>query len=248
MIRLDRYYTRGEMAGDIAHEINNYLAILSGNLELIPLMVKRGQMDKLSQKTEVMRTTIDRIAMFCDGLMDHHADGLVLSSVDLNQLILNLLAFIKPQNRFDGIAVEPRFSNELPLVELDTAQIQQVLVNLLNNAADALENSAGFKQITISTFLSLDGKDRRAIIEVADTGVGVSASHMDDIFEKRFTTKSKGHGIGLVTCRRIVILHQGQLRYHFDSGARFTVELPIRQPVQVTIPDESVAESVPVTC
>ncbi|MEK7774977.1 MAG: ATP-binding protein [Candidatus Zixiibacteriota bacterium] len=248
MISLDRYYTRGEMAGDIAHEINNYLAILSGNLELIPLMVKKGQMDKLSQKTEVMRGTIDRIAMFCDGLMDHHADGLALSSVDLNQLILNLLAFIKPQNRFDGITVETRFSNELPMVELDTAQIQQVLVNLLNNAADALSQRGRKRKIIISTFFSPDGEESRAIIEVADTGDGIAPQHIDELFNKRFTTKPKGHGIGLVTCRRIVDLHHGRLRYHFDGGAWFTAELPVRQPVLVTIPHESVTESVPITC
>jgi PAS domain S-box-containing protein len=85
MIRLDRYYTRGEMAGDIAHEINNFLAILSGNVELMPLMIRKGDTEKIEKKLALMRTTVERIACFTDGLMDANMGEVHFEMIDLNQ-------------------------------------------------------------------------------------------------------------------------------------------------------------------
>ena len=227
MVRLDRYYTRGEMAGDIAHEINNFLAILSGNVELMPLLMKKGDQGKISQKLEVMKNTVDRIAQFTDGLMDSNEDEVRFEMVDVNQLVETVIAFLKPQNRFDRIDVKTDLSTDIPLVELDSGQIEQLLVNLLYNAADALEEQGDARSITIKTELNEQGEPKRIALKVIDNGPGVLPEKEQLLFRKRFTTKRRGHGIGLITCQRIVDTHDGRISYEKADGAVFAVELPV---------------------
>ena len=230
MIRLDRYYTRGEMAGDIAHEINNYLAVLAGNLELLPIILRKGDPEKLKLKLELMRGTVDKIAKFMDGLMDSSHEVAKFDPNDLNQVVQNVIAFLKPQNKFDTVTINTRLSTDLPLVEHDAGQIQQLLVNLVNNAAEALIETDGERVIEIATTLAIKDQSDFARIVVSDTGPGVLKNKEALLFEKRFTTKPRGHGIGLVTCRRITDAHHGVIRYAYRDGAVFTVELPVRQP------------------
>ncbi len=231
MVRLDRYYTRGEMAGDIAHEINNFLAILSGNIELMPLMMKKGDTEKITKKLEVMKGTVDRIAHFTDGLMDLNEGDIRFEPSDLNQLIQNVIAFLKPQNRFDKIEIVTDLSTDIPLVELDAGQIQQLLVNLLHNAAEALEEREFDRRIAIESQISEVNGARKAVLKVTDNGPGIQSDKEDMVFHKRFTTKRKGHGIGLITCKKIVDTHRASILYEYRDGASFTVTLPVEQNV-----------------
>ncbi|MCK4460562.1 MAG: PAS domain S-box protein [candidate division Zixibacteria bacterium] len=239
MVSVDRYYTRGEMAGDIAHEINNYLAVLSGNIELMPLFLKRGDQEKINKKLELMKTTVDKIARFADGLMDVNQGEAKFVPVDLNQLIQNMLAFLEPQNRFDGIEFVTELSAELPLVELDQNQIQQTLVNLIQNAADALVDSRDPKKIRVCTQRLPRGNCVR--VAVIDNGPGVGAEFESSLFEKRFTTKRKGHGYGLVTCRRIIDKHNGRIGYVHDAATEFFFEIPINHQQDSESPAEPTA-------
>lgn len=241
MVRVDRYYTRGEMAGDIAHEINNYLAVLGGNVELMPLFMKRGDQEKITKKLELMKTTVDRIAKFTDGLMDVNADDAHFEQADINQIIHNMLAFLKPQNRFDDVEINTELSGDLSIAEVDIGQIQQLMVNLLNNAADAMAEQEGGGIVIRSSPVTVDGEERIRI-EVIDDGPGVVEEKVSLLFSKRFTTKPRGHGYGLVTCRKIMDSHCGLIRYEFDRGARFVCEFPTRHTSEEA---ETAAEAAP---
>lgn len=225
MIQVDRYSTRGEMAGDIAHEINNYLAVLAGNIELMPLFMKRGDTEKISKKLDLMKTTVERISRFTDGLMDVNHGETQFEQTDLNQLIQNLLAFLKPQNRLDGVEFHVDLDPGLPLVEVDAGQIQQVLVNFIHNAGDALVDSER-REIRVRTRANPDSQGSRILVEVTDSGPGVSEDRQEALFRQRFTTKRKGHGYGLVTCRKIVEAHNGQVGYRKDGESIFYFEIP----------------------
>ena len=232
MIRLDRYYTRGQMAGDIAHEINNFLTILSGNIELLPLLIKKNDAEKLDKKITLMRTTIDRIANFTDGLMDVGEGEARFVKTDINQLIESVLTFLKPQNKFDAITVETDLSTDIPLVELDPGQLQQLLVNLIYNAGDVLKDWDGEKKIIVHTSLvpkASDTEPTAVMVRVCDTGAGVPEEKIPALFEKRFTTKRKGHGIGLITCKKIADKHNGTITYTKIKGACFLFTLPVTQ-------------------
>ncbi len=229
MVSLDRYYTRGEMAGDIAHEINNYLAVLMGNLELLPLLFKKGNTDKIEAKLDLMKSTVDRIAQFANGLMDTPQDNVHFEPVSINQLVENIIAFLKPQNRFDNIRIIATLCTDLAVVELDSGQVQQLLVNLVYNASEVLSEQEGDKIIRVSTSVgTLDGKPC-AQIEVADNGPGVPAEKEELLFNERFTTKRKGHGIGLITCSRIMNNHSGKIDYRNEGGAVFSLLFPLER-------------------
>ena len=118
----------------------------------------------------------------------------------------------------------------MPLVEFDVAQIQQLMVNLIYNAADALEAVEEDKHISISTSTCAIGDEKAVRISVEDNGPGVPEEKRELLFEKRFTTKRKGHGIGLMTCRHIIDAHNGNIGYTPAGGASFYFELPLRRP------------------
>ncbi len=231
MISLDRYYTRGEMAGDISHDINNYLSVLQGNLELLPLLLRKGKEDKVYEKIDVMQSTVGKITKFSAGLMDSDHDECNFELADLNQVIENVLNFIIPQKRFANITFQTDLATEVPLVEFDLAQMQQVLVNLINNAADATFHNEGERIISIGSMYHDQQSPPTVEVSVHDNGPGVPEDRQSDLFNKRFTTKRKGHGIGLVSCRRILDLHNGDIFYTAGVGATFAFRLPCRQKI-----------------
>ena len=227
MIRLDRYYTKGEMAGDIAHEINNFLAILSGNIELMPLFLKKGDMEKITRKLDLMKGTVDKIARFTDGLMDVNDGNTKFDKIDINQLVETVLAFLKPQNKFDEVEVVTNLGHNIPLVEVDVGQIQQLVVNLVYNATEALTDKEGGKHIWISTDLTDGDGEPSLSLVVEDDGPGVALEKESWLFKKRFTTKPTGHGIGLITCQKIIDIHNARISYARTSGAKFACCIPV---------------------
>ena len=235
IIRLDRYYTKGEMAGDIAHEINNYLAVLMGNVELMPLLLKKGDSEKINKKLDVMKTTLEKIARFSDGLLDSSPDMVRLEPTSINQVVENVIAFLRPQNKFDSVEVVKELSNEIPVMHVDAGQIQQLLVNLIYNAAEALVDKQGDRTIWVTTCVSEVGKKKAVRISVRDNGPGVVADKVPLLFNTRFTTKPRGHGIGLITCRKIVENHNGIIDYRLQDGAVFSLELPVNAEVEMPV-------------
>jgi len=226
---LDRVATRGAMARDIAHEINNYLAVLQGNLELIPILMENGNEKKVLSKTDVMRDTVAKITRFTEGLTRFSDENSSFEKEDLNQLIENLVAFLKPQNKYDSVKFKTSLTDRMPLVEVDAGQLQLLMVNLISNAAEMFENSEERCVVEINTTVLDDKKSFR--IEMIDNGPGIDPEYLDDLFTRRFTTRRDGYGIGLMTCKNIVDNHNGTIWYDRieDSKTVFTVELPIRQ-------------------
>lgn len=231
IISIDRMATRGVMAGEIAHEINNYLAIILGNVELLPLLLSKGKMDKVDHKLTVLRQTVTKIQRFSEGLMGYGDDDAVFVAGDLNQVIENMIVFLRPQNRYDDIKWTTRFSSRLPLVEFDSSQLQQLLVNLFNNAADALhEIDDRPREISVSTDMA---DDSHALIVIADNGTGLPDDIHDVIFKQRYTGMRRGRGFGLFIVNQIINKHAGSITYSSEEGkgCSFTITLPVKKAV-----------------
>jgi signal transduction histidine kinase len=143
-------------------------------------------------------------------------------------LVANVIAFLKPQNRFDRVDIHTSLDADVPIVSIDSGQVQQLIVNLVYNAAEALSVIKDDRTITVTTAVDSEDPDSRVTIEVSDNGPGVDAEKEALLFNKRFTTKCKGHGIGLVTCKRIADMHGGEMSYRYSEGAVFSVRLPVR--------------------
>lgn len=232
IIELDRMLTRGEMAGEIAHEINNYLTILLGNVELLPMFLAGGQADKVSEKLPLMKKTLEKIASFTENLSLYGQPQSVPEAFDLNKDIMEMVEFLTPQNRYDDIEIVTDLAADVGMLNGDSGRVQQLIVNLLHNAADELQEcEKANAEIRLSTKRSDDGCS--IVIEVRDNGRGVSESVSDKLFNERVSTKANGEGFGLLACKHIVTTHGGEISFetNADSGSCFRVVLPTHQPL-----------------
>jgi PAS domain S-box-containing protein len=229
--QLERMATRGEMAAEIAHELNNYLSIVSGNLELLGMDIDRQRFERVGKKTEAMKDGLARITKFVEGLMSVARPDARREIFDIHQFVENELFFLKPQPKFKGISFVCRWGENVPSIEADNGQLQQVLFNLLNNAADALaEIPPGKRQITIST--SFSSEDDKIRLAISDNGCGMTEEEYAKVFRQHFTSKKRGHGFGLLAVKRVIKSHGGKIwaAPGPEGGASFSIELPRRMP------------------
>ncbi len=238
VILSEKLVAKGEMAASIAHELNNYLAIASNNAELMTLNIDRQKFDKVKFNSKAITENVFKIKRFVDSLMDFSKPESEFISYDIKHLIEDLLFSLRVQPRFKRTHFTIDLDPRLPNLEMDVGQIQQVLMNLLNNAADAIEDravkegaGADFKrEITIKAWF--EPENERVIIAVRDNGIGMNSETLNKIFTLHFTTKKGGHGLGLSNCRKIVESHHGDLLVDSapDEGTEFQMILPRFQP------------------
>ena len=221
----------GEMAGGIAHEINNPLSILKGFIDLMRRHIQRGNIDMplFEQYMDRSYNTVDRISRIVRGMKriarDSSQDDLQPYSV--NALIEDALDFVQEKYREFGIdLVVNRLAPDVT-VECRAVEISQVLLNLLNNSYHAVE---GHEKAWIKISASLS--ETMAILIVEDSGPGVATNIQEKIFNPFFTTKDigKGTGLGLSISRRIMEGHGGKLYLDTSSPhTSFVLEFPLRR-------------------
>jgi nitrogen fixation/metabolism regulation signal transduction histidine kinase len=239
VILSEKLVARGEMAASVAHELNNYLSIISNNAELLALNIDREKFDKAKFNSKSITENVFKIKRFVDSLMDFSKPEPEYISYDTRHLIDDLLFSLRIQPRFKLIHFTVDLGTDIPNVEMDVGQIQQVLMNLLNNGADAIEEKAlqfqtdgrEFKrQIGLTAMFSRE--ENSVIIEVSDNGLGMSPETLGKIFNLHFTTKKSGHGLGLYNCKKIVEQHGGKLHVSSKAGEGtiFSLVLPLQQP------------------
>jgi len=239
VILSEKLVARGEMAASVAHELNNYLSIISNNAELLSLNIDREKFDKVKFNSKSITENIFKIKRFVDSLMDFSKPEPEYISYDIRHLVDDLLFSLRVQPRFKLIHFTLDLATEIPSVEIDVGQVQQVLMNLLNNAADAIEEHAVRNQSDgkefkrqISICAGYDRVQERLSIEISDNGVGMTEETLGKLFNLHFTTKKHGHGLGLYNCRKIVEQHGGELLVSSKEGEGtiFKLVLPRVQP------------------
>ncbi len=227
LIRSERMAAMGEMAEEIGRSLGNYLAELKLSAARLFQRARYAEGDKIYKSAEIIHVNVDNMSALVDGLaaFSHRETNKV--PTDLNELMRRTVDFVRPQNRFDGIRFKFTPDPILPMVNVDPAQMQQVFINLLSNAADALaEVDRRVKKIFIET--SYDANAQRIFVSLTDNGPGIPDANLDRIFEPHFTTKVTGHGFGLSTVFRIAANHKGHVKASNlpDGGARFLLDLP----------------------
>jgi two-component system NtrC family sensor kinase len=220
---------KGEMAATIAHELNNYLTIILNNAELLPLNLDNGDSDKVANNTKAIQESVQTMKRFTDGLMDFSKLETRITEYNLRMLIEDLIFSLKPQRQFSTISFETDFDPDLPLLHMDVGQIQQVFLNILNNAAEAMiATTRPSGKITITA--SSSKREKLVEVKISDTGPGIPPELLPRIFEPHFTTKKDGHGFGLVICERIVKNHKGEISVESSpKGTTFIITLPVKR-------------------
>jgi len=224
----ERLSILGEMAAGIAHEINNPLVTILGYAQLL-------QEIDLPREAEAYAKIIERDAEHTRQIV-HCLLGFVRqrkierTAIDINQAIREVLALQEYQLKVDDIEVVEEFADDLPLVMADLVQLQQVFLNITNNAHQAMVKTKGKRTLTVRTQLLQDDAIR---ISFADTGPGIPSENLGKIFNSLFTTKGseKGTGLGLSISRRIVGNHGGCIWAESEAakGATFFIDLPLTQ-------------------
>ena len=222
-----------EVAQRLAHEIKNPLTPIQLSTERIQRLIERTRPGALSD--DVVATVEESVSLIgrevatLKALVDEFAHfarfpALRPAPSSLNAIIENALRVF--DGRLSGIEVHSQLAPNLPLIQVDPEQMKRALVNLIDNAAEALEHSAP-KEIWIRTALDAD----RDVVEivVADSGPGIPADAKEKLFLPYFSTKHRGTGLGLAIASRIVSEHKGTIRAEENrpAGSQFIIELPV---------------------
>jgi two-component system NtrC family sensor kinase len=225
LIQTEKLASLGKLAAGVAHEINNPLG---GILIYSHLLLE--DMDRDSpyyQNLEKIVKETTRCKDIVKGLLEFaRPKEPETTSININELLDKSLSLVESQSLFQNIRVDKQYALDLPLIVADSSQLQQVFMNIILNAADAMQGNG---DMTLRT--SVDVDDKNLMIEFTDTGPGISEENKKKIFDPFFTTKEvgQGTGLGLAISYSIIRKHQGTIDVLSapGKGATFIVRLPV---------------------
>jgi two-component system sensor kinase FixL len=231
---LNRVGSMGQMASAMAHELNQPLAAISNNAFMLQGIVET-EMPTDTDALMIAKDIGEQAVM--SGQIVHRLRGFITDSSpcrelsEVNQIVVDSAKLIQHRLRHSKVSVQTDLFEGIPLVSVDRIQLQQVVVNLLGNALEAIEESDSLlRSIVVRTHY--EELSDTVKIEIEDSGGGVEEEMMDRLFEPFYSTKDAGMGMGLAISRSIVISHGGTLDFTSDEyGTIFCIELPTQTSV-----------------
>ena len=225
----NRVKTMGELAASLAHEITQPIGSARNNARAALNFLERQPPD-LDEVREALRCLVgdtDRAGDIIDRIRDHIKRAPPRKLLfDLNEATNEVLVLVRSAISRNGVSVQTRLAPRLSPVHGDRVQLQQVIVNLILNAVEAMGTiEVWARGLLISTE---QNKTDGVVVAVRDSGPGIDPEHLDRVFEAFYTTKSSGVGMGLSICRSIIDAHGGQLWAEANEprGAAFQFALP----------------------
>lgn len=230
----DRLTVVGQMAVGLAHEIKNPLGAIKGAAQILARPSPIAPEDT-SRLLQIIISEVDRLDGVVNSVLNLAPNRATTSPIDVNAVILRTLQVLSTEPGNDKLEIIEQLDPELPRVDIDQGQLEQVLMNLLRNAAQVL---SGGGEITVSSRLrlgwssrisSMGAGDQLVEVTVADNGPGVSRKLLNRLFTPFFTTKAAGVGLGLAISQSIVQAAGGRIevRSHVGEGTTFAVILPM---------------------
>ena len=234
----EQFEQLSKLTGQLAHEIKNPLSTIKVNLRLISEeladLKSSGSNDMSSERAErtlsralrkisVVEKEADRLEQILDGFLRYlDRNEPQLSDVDLNELVGDMIDFYLPQALSHSITIRQLLSKENLPCRLDADMIKQVILNLFINSQQAMDNGG---ELIIRTF----EQDKNAIVQILDTGCGISPEVLPQIFDAYYSSHSKGRGLGLSIAKKIIELHNGTITVESQQGkgTAFTINLPM---------------------
>lgn len=220
----DQLATLGQLAAGLAHEIKNPLAGIQGALEVLrdesPDPERGHLFDEMLDELRRVHSILQRL------LESGRPAPLRLVRTDLGRLLTETAELLRPSLRRKRVTLEVDLAPELPEVEVDPAKLRQVLVNLIQNGAEAMDETGGRIELRASGFAD----ERAVVVTVADDGPGIPRENLDRLFEPFYTTKFSGTGLGLAISKSLVEQHGGTIEVTSEPGAgtSFVIVLPLR--------------------
>ena len=222
LLRVEKLAAIGELAAGVAHEINNPMAIIRGNTELLQLSVpedasNREEVDTIFQQVKRVERIVSNLQKFA------RREQREMGPVRLNDLLHEIVAQIRHQVPLDGIKVLENYSSDVEVVEGDGDQLRQVFTNLVLNGVQAMPGG-GVLTLRSAAVPEADLYE----VRVSDTGIGIVTENLSQLFNPFFTTKPSGTGLGLSVSYGIIREHGGSIDVESvpGSGSTFSVVLP----------------------
>jgi PAS domain S-box-containing protein len=231
LIQAEKLSSIGLLAAGVAHEVNTPLAVITSQAQLA--MRQMPPEDSLSRTLDKIVKQAFRASEIVNNLLKFsRVSGSEYSELDLNKVVRETLSLLEPMLRASKITVNTQLSRVLPLIYANSGKLQQVFMNLIMNACDAMPRGGDL------TIVTTDCEDSFVRVEVSDNGVGIAPEHLSKIFDPFFTTKStsRGTGLGLAVTYGIIREHLGKIEVQsaLGRGTLFRVELPVaRKAVNV---------------
>ncbi len=223
LMESERLALIGQLAANVAHELNNPLTGIVTYSHL--LLEKTTAEDASGDFLRKIVVQADRCKEIIRGLLDFARQKKLSKALcDVNSILIECVSLVENQALFHNIHIQSNRKIDLPLAVIDPSQIERVFMNMILNAAEAMEGNG---QLTITTRFD---QDKNFIdVEFADTGPGIAKDNLEKIFDPFFTTKDGGHGLGLAICYGIIKEHKGTISVESEpgKGTTFIVRLPV---------------------
>jgi two-component system, NtrC family, sensor kinase len=228
LARAERLVGIGILASGVAHEINNPLAIIRGNAELLEMSTRLNDSDQSEVETIIQQ--VGRVELIVSNLLTFAGTkNKAIRPFHIEALLDDILDQIGHQIPLDSYRIERKYQTGEDDIEADEDQLRQVFTNLIVNGLQAMETGG---TLTVSTVVDQEG--RCCSVTIGDSGSGISADVQEKLFTPFFTTKPRGTGLGLAVSYGIVKDHGGDIRVVSKPGlgAEFAVALPLRQTLR----------------
>ncbi|MBM4065133.1 MAG: PAS domain-containing protein [Planctomycetes bacterium] len=224
LLQAEKMASIGLLASSLAHELDTPLTTISGYCELLEEDIRD---EKLLSRIKIISEQIIKCQKTIRNLLDFSRKSTCEKKIcNIHHLINNTLLLVEHRLKIHKINLHKTFNEDVPPLLVDGNQIQQVILNLVNNAVDALPQGG---DVFIETRLNKEAKSVEIVFD--DNGIGISGEDQKRVFEPFFTTKEtgKGTGLGLSICNNIISAHNGKitLESRIGNGTRFVVSLPI---------------------
>jgi two-component system sensor kinase FixL len=230
LVHVSRLTAMGEMASSLAHELNQPLSAITSYMRGAGTLLKAEQVDKDRIREALDRSAVQalRAGDIIKRLREFVAKGETQHALENPATLLEEAAALALVGaREQGVRVSLRCDHDLPDIVVDKIQIQQVALNLIRNAVEAME-TASRRELTIG----VARQDSFAFFSVADTGTGIAPEIAEHLFQPFVTSKENGMGVGLSICRTIIEAHGGRIsaRSNDGVGTVFEFTLPFAEP------------------
>lgn len=228
LVQADKLVLLGQLTASVAHEIRNPLAAVNLNLQLL----KRSFDESSSEYNYVISALegVDRIIRIVDVTLNYTKPTLPdIQEINANAVIKSSIDLVSAAINRKGIKLDLKLTEKMPLIAVDIKQIQQVLINIITNAADSIRENG---HIQIKTFVEHNPHNDEleySVIQVIDNGIGISSEDLPKVFNPFFTRKSDGVGLGLPITQRIIHQHGGVIDVEstLGKGTSIYIKLPI---------------------
>ena len=243
MAHLSRVTMLGELSGSIAHELNLPLSAILTNAQTAQRILASGGTD-LGEVREILKEIVSEDRRASDAIRRLRLwltkREVQQHSLRINKVVRDVLKLVRSDLVNQKVEVETKLAPNLPAVVGDPVQLQQILLNLVVNASDAMASCpTPDRRLVIRT--EIENGDDAITVSITDQGCGIPEKNMEQLFEPFFTTKEKGMGLGLSVCRTIIAAHRGTLwaMNNADRGATFCFRLPTTAPNERVVIDNN---------